>query len=200
MGTTTVDIEDIKWLRDETGAGIMEARKALQDADGDRDKAKKLVQQKAGAHAAKLAGRHTAEGIVEPYVHAGGQIGVLVELNSETDFVAVMPEFKKLAHEIALQVCANAPRYVSVDEIPESEVKELKAQFLKEATDEGKPERIAPNIAEGKFKKYAQGLALLEQPWNRDPSKTIDQLVQELSARTRENIVVKRFCRFQVGV
>lgn len=200
MGTTTVDIEDIKWLREETGAGIMAARKALQDADGDRDKAKKLVQQKAGANAAKLAGRHTAEGIVEPYVHAGGQIGVLVELNSETDFVAMMPEFKELAHEIALQVCANAPRYVSVDEIPKSEVEELKAQFLKEATDEGKPEKIAPNIAEGKFKKYAQGLALLEQPWNRDPSKTIGQLVQELSARTRENIVVKRFCRFQVGV
>jgi elongation factor Ts len=199
MGTTALDINDIKWLREQTGAGIMEARKALQDANGDRDKARKLLQQRGAAGAAKRAGRHTAQGLIEPYVHAGGQIGVLVELGSETDFVSRTAEFQELAHEIALQVAATDPRYISVDEIPAQEVEELKTQFRAEAIKDGKPEKIAGNIAEGKFKKYAQTVALLEQPYIRDEAKTIRQLVEELAARTRENIVVKRYCRFQVG-
>jgi elongation factor Ts len=129
----------------------------------------------------------------------GGQVGVLVELDSETDFVSRMPEFQELAHEIALQVAASNPRYLSVDDIPAEEVEEMKAQFREEAIREGKPEKIAGNIAEGKFKKYAQTVALLEQVYIRDQDKTIRQLVHELAAKTRENIVVKRFCRFQVG-
>jgi elongation factor Ts len=199
MGTTTMEIEDIKWLREETGAGIMEAKRALQDADGDRDKAKKLLQQRAGAGMAKRAGRAAAQGIVEPYIHAGGQIGVLVEVDTETDFVARMPEFRELAHEIALQVAATNPQYLTIEDIPADDVQEMKARFRQEAIEEGKPEKIADNIAAGRFQKYAQGVALLEQPYVREESKTIGQLVQELAAKTRENIIVRRFCRFQVG-
>lgn len=199
MGTTTMDMSDIKWLRDETGAGIMEARKALQETNGDREKAKKLLEQRMGASAAKRASRATAQGVVESYIHGAGQIGVLVELDSETDFVSRMPEFKQLAHEIAMQVAATSPRYLSIDEIPAGEVQELKERFREEAVKEGKPERIVDNIAEGKFKKYAEQIVLLEQPYIRDDSKKVKQLVQDLASRTRENIVVKRFSRFQVG-
>jgi elongation factor Ts len=199
MGTTSIGTADIKALREETGAGIMEAKKALQDAGGDRAKAKILLEQRGAAGAAKRADREAVQGLVEPYIHAGGQLGVMVELGSETDFVARMPEFKELAHEIAMQIAATAPRYLSADEIPAAEVEEMKKVYLAEALKEGKPEKIAGNIAEGRFKKYAQQHVLLEQPYIRDDSKSIKQLVQDLATKTRENIVVKRFSRFQVG-
>ncbi|MGI8827513.1 MAG: translation elongation factor Ts [Chloroflexota bacterium] len=193
------EIEDIKWLREETGAGVMEAKRALQDAGGDRQKARKLMEQRGAATAAKRSGKIASQGVVEPYIHAGGQIGVLVELNSETDFVARTPEFQELAHEVALQIAATNPKYRSVDDIPSDEVTEMKDRFQREALTEGKPERIAGNIAEGKFKKYAEQVALLEQPYVRDDSKTIKQLMSDLSAKTGENIVLKRYARFQVG-
>jgi len=199
MGTTSIDINDIKWLREETGAGIMEARRALQDAEGNREQAAKLLQQRGSAGAAKRAGRVASQGIVEPYVHLGGQIGVLVELDSETDFVSRMPEFQELAHEIALQVAATNPEYLSADDIDANEVEEMKARFREAAIKEGKPEQIAGNIAEGRFKKYTQEVALLEQPYVRDDSKTIKGLISELASKTRENIVLKRYIRFQVG-
>lgn len=199
MGTTSIDINDIKWLREETGAGIMEARRALQDAEGSREQAAKLLLQRGSAGAAKRAGRVASQGIVEPYVHLGGQIGVLVELDSETDFVSRMPEFKELAHEIALQVAATNPEYLSADDIDANEAEEMKARFREAAIKEGKPEKIAGNIAEGRFKKYAQEVALLEQPYVRDDSKTIKGLISELASKTRENIVLKRYIRFQVG-
>jgi len=192
---------DIKRLRDETGAGIMECKRALTEAEGSSDRAKRLLEQWGVASAAKRAGREAAQGIVEPYVHLNGQIGVLVELDSETDFVSRMPEFRELAHEIALQVAAMpGTMYVSVDEIPADEVETRKREFLEAAVKEGKPEKIAGNIAEGRFKKWAQEITLLEQPYIRDDSRTIKQLVHELAAKTRENIVVKRFARFQVGM
>jgi elongation factor Ts len=200
MGTTATDIGDIKRLREETGAGIMEAKRALQDAGGDFEKARKLLETRGAAGAEKRAGRASMQGIVESYIHHGGQVGVLVELNSETDFVSRTDEFKTLAREIAMQIAASSPRYLTIDEIPENEVADLKAQFLQEAIKEGKPEKIAGTIAEGKFKKYAQTHALLDQPYIRDDSKTIAQLVQELATKTRENIVIKRFSRFQIGV
>ena len=200
MGTTAMDIDDIKWLREVTGAGIMEAKRALQEAGGDRQKAVKILEQQGAASAAKRASRSAAQGIVEPYIHPGGQIGVIVELDSETDFVSRTPEFKELAHEIALQVAATNPTYLSIDDIPSTEAEEMKVRFREEAIKEGKPEKIAGNIAEGRFKKFAQGIALLDQPYIRDESRTIRQLVNDLSGRTRENIVVKRFCRFQVGL
>ncbi len=199
MSTTAMDINDIKRLREMTGAGVMEAKRALQDSGGDLEKARKLLEQRGALSAAKRAGREASEGIVEPYVHGGGRIGVLVELNSETDYVARTEQFKALAHEIALQVAATDPRYLSLEDIPAADVEELKATFLQEALKEGKPEKIAGNIAEGRFKKYAQQVVLLEQPYIRDDTKTIRQLVQDLGVQTKENIVVKRFARFQVG-
>ena len=192
-------IDDIKLLREETGAGIMEAKRALQNADGDRERARKLLEQSGAAKLAKRAGKEALQGLVEPYIHAGGQIGVLVELNSETDFVARTPEFKELAHEVALQIAATDPKFKSVDDIPENDVQEMKERFAREAVADGKPEKIAGNIAEGRFKKYAEQVALLEQPYVRDDSKTVKQLLSDLSAKTGENIVLRRFARFQVG-
>ncbi len=192
-------IEDIKWLREKTGCGIMEAKKAQADAGGDRDKALILIQQRGAASTAKRADRQAGEGIVEPYIHLGGQIGVLVELDCETDFVARMPQFRELAHEIAMQVAANNPRYTNLDEIPEEEVEKWKATFREQQIGAGKNEALAITIAEGQWKKQAQQQVLMEQPYIRDDSKTIRQLVQELAASTKENIVVRRVARFQVG-
>ena len=199
MSTTSVNIDDIRKLREESGAGIMEARKALQDADGDMTKARTLLEQRGAAGAAKRAGREAAQGLIEPYIHTGGQIGVLVELDSETDFVARMPEFRELAREIAMQVAATNPRYVSMDEIPAEEAERMKTVYREEAVKGGR-EKFADRIAEGQFEKYAKEHALLEQEYIRDSAKTIKQLVAELAAKTRENIVVRRFVRFQVGV
>lgn len=199
MATTKTDLSDIKWLREQTGAGIMEAKKALQDADGNRDQARKLLEQRGVARAEKAGGKETSQGIVESYIHSGGQIGVLVELDSETDFVARMPEFKELAHEIALQIAATDPRYLSVNDIPAAEVEDIRNRLREEALKEGKPEKMADQIAQGKFAKYTEREVLLEQPYIRDDKKTIKGLVQELSAKTRENIVIKRFARFRVG-
>lgn len=199
MATTKSDLSDIKWLREETGAGIMDAKKALQDADGDRDKARKLLEQRGAARAEKVGGKETGQGIVEAYIHAGGQVGVLVELDSETDFVARMPEFKELAHEIALQIAATDPQYITVNDIPPQEADEIRNRLREETIKEGKPEKMADQIAQGKFAKYAEREVLLEQPYVRDDKKTIKALIQEFSAKTRENIVVRRFARFRVG-
>jgi elongation factor Ts len=200
MSTTVAGIDDIKWLRDETGAGIMEAKKALQEAEGNREKAKRLLVQKGAANIAKRAGREAVQGLVEPYIHSGGQIGVIVELDSETDFVARMPEFKELAHEVAMQVAATNPTYLSMEDIPEAEARDLTETFRQEAAKEGKPEKILDKIAEGKFRKWSEGHVLLEQPYIRDDSKKIRDLVHDLAARTRENIVLRRFSRFEVGL
>jgi elongation factor Ts len=194
------EIDDIKWLRENTGAGIMECKRALQDSGGDREKSVKLLEQRGQDSAAKRAGKATGAGLVEPYIHHGGQIGVLVEMDSETDFVARMPEFKELAREIAMQVAAHQPRYLSLDEVAEADATEMKERFRQEAIKEGKPEAIAGNIAEGRFKKYASEIVLLEQPYIRDGSKKIKDLVDELGARTKENVVVRRFTRYQVGL
>jgi elongation factor Ts len=194
-----VSTDDIKSLREETGAGIMEAKKALQDAEGDREKAKRLLEQRGAASVEKRSGRTAAQGIVEPYIHLGGQIGVIVELDCETDFVARNDAFRELAHEIAMQVAAKAPQYIRMEEIPESEAEALKRTYREEAAKQGKPDHLLDRIAEGQFKSYAKDHVLLEQPYIRDDSKTVRQLVQELAAQTKENIVVRRFARFQVG-
>jgi len=194
-----VSTDAIKALREETGAGIMEAKRALQDADGDAQKAKKLLEQRGAAKVEKRSGREASEGIVEPYVHLGGKLGVLVELNSESDFVSRTDGFREVAHEIALQIAATNPRYVSLEEIPANEAEELKQSFREEAAKAGKREDLLDRIAEGKFKDYAKQHVLLEQPYVRDDSKTIKQLVQDLSVRTGENIIVRRFARFQIG-
>jgi elongation factor Ts len=191
--------EDIKRLREETGAGIMDAKKALQDAGGNFEEAKKLLQQRGADSAARRADRAAANGVVEPYIHMGSQIGVLLELDCETDYVARMSEFKELAHELAMQVAATDPKYVSLDQFPAGEAEDIKERFRRDAIEDGKPEEIANSIAEGRFKKFVQPLVLLEQPYIRDDSKTVKQLVTSLAATTKENVVVRRFTRFQVG-
>jgi elongation factor Ts len=200
MGTTVASIDDIKRLREETGAGIMEAKRALNEAGGDYGKAVKLLQQWGAASAAKRAGRAASQGVVEPYIHTGGQVGVLVELDCETDFVARTDDFRELAHEIAMQIAATSPTYVTVDDIPEAEATELRERLKEEAIKEGKKPEIAEKMVEGRFKKYAEQHVLLEQPYIREDSKTIKQLVQEVAAKTGENVMVKRFARFQVGL
>lgn len=204
MGTTATDAREVKRLRDETGAGIMDCKKALQESGGDFDKARKLIEQRGMARAEKRAGREVSQGLVEPYIHLGGQIGALVEIDCETDFVSRTPEFRELAHEVAMQIAATSPKYVSMDDIPESDAQEMRETLLREAVQEvvaqGKPEAIAHKMVDGRYTKYAKSLVLLEQEYIRDPGKTIKQLLQELSAKTGENIVIRRFARYQVGL
>jgi elongation factor Ts len=193
-------IDDIKRLREETGAGIMEAKRALNEASGDFGKAKKLLEQWGAASAAKRAGRAASQGVVEPYIHGGGQIGALVELDCETDFVARTDDFKGPAHEIAMHVAAMNPRYLSADDIPAEEANEVRQRLREDAIKNGKTPEIAERVAEGGFRKYLEQNALLEQPYVRDDSKKIKQLVQEVAAKTGENVVVKRFTRYQIGL
>ncbi len=189
----------IKELREKTGAGIVDCKKALQEANGDMEKAVEILRKKGAAKAAKKAERATAEGAVFSYIHAGGKVGVLVELNCETDFVARNETFKELGHEIAMQIAAMSPEYVSKEEVP-SEVVEKEKEILKEqALSEGKPEHIVEKIVEGRLSKFYSEKCLLEQPWIKDDSKTVADLIKEYITKLGENIRVKRFCRFEVG-
>ncbi len=189
----------IKELREKTGAGIVDCKKALQEAGGDIEKAVEILRKKGAAKAAKKAERATAEGIVVSYIHAGGKVGALVELNCETDFVARTEDFKNLGHEIAMQVAAMAPEYVSREEVP-AEIVEKEKEVLKEqALAEGKPEHIVEKIVEGRLSKFFSEKCLLEQPWIKDDSKTIKDLLTDYITKLGENIKVKRFCRFEVG-
>ncbi len=189
----------IKELREKTGAGIVDCKKALQEAGGDIEKAVEILRKKGAAKAAKKAERATAEGIVVSYIHAGGKVGALVELNCETDFVARTEDFKNLGHEIAMQVAAMAPEYVSREDVP-AEIVEKEKEVLKEqALAEGKPEHIVEKIVEGRLSKFFSEKCLLEQPWIKDDSKTIKDLLTDYITKLGENIKVKRFCRFEVG-
>ncbi len=189
----------IKELREKTGAGIVDCKKALQEAGGDIEKAVEILRKKGAAKAAKKAERATAEGIVVSYIHAGGKVGALVELNCETDFVARTEDFKALGHEIAMQVAAMAPEYVSREEVPAEVVEKEKEVLREQALAEGKPEHIVEKIVEGRLSKFFSEKCLLEQPWIKDDSKTIQDLLTEYITKLGENIKVKRFCRFEVG-
>ena len=189
----------IKELREKTGAGIVDCKKALQEAGGDIEKAVEILRKKGAAKAAKKAERATAEGIVVSYIHAGGKVGALVELNCETDFVPRTEDFKALGHEIAMQVAAMAPEYVSREEVPVEIVEKEKEVLKEQALAEGKPEHIVEKIVEGRLSKFFSEKCLLEQPWIKDDSKTIQDLLTEYITKLGENIKVKRFCRFEVG-
>ena len=189
----------IKELREKTGAGIVDCKKALQEARGDIEKAVEILRKKGAAKAAKKAERATAEGIVVSYIHAGGKVGALVELNCETDFVARTEDFKQLGHEIAMQVAAMAPEYVSREEVPAEVVEKEKEVLKQQALAEGKPEHIVEKIVEGRLAKFFSEKCLLEQPWIKDDSKTIQDLLTDYITKLGENIKVKRFCRFEVG-
>jgi elongation factor Ts len=196
-----ISAADVKALRERTGAGMMDCKRALQESGGDIDKAIEWLRVKGLSGAAKLAGREATEGTVQSYIHANGSVGVLVEVDCNTDFVARNDDFIAFAKEIALHIAASpATKYVSEDEVPE-EAKEAELRvFEQQAAD--KPENVRPKIAEGKLRKWMEEVVLLNQEHvnpDKHDSKTIEQLRAELSAKTGENVVIRRFARFQVG-
>jgi len=193
---------DVKALRERTGAAMMDCKSALTEADGDPDKALEILRVKGQASAAKRSGRSTSEGVVSSYIHANKKIGVLVEIQCETDFVARNDDFDEFAREIALHIAAAAPRYVSADEIDEDEVAAERTVFEQKAAEEGKPENVRERIVEGQLAKWRKEVALLDQVHvnaDKHDGKTIEQLREEAAARTGENIRIARFARFVVG-
>lgn len=193
-----ITAEQVKELRDRTGAGIMDCKKILTEAEGNMDKAIELLKQKGMAKAAKKAGRVAAEGLVEAYIH-NGKYGALVEVNSETDFVANNPEFKTFVKDIAMHIAAAAPQYVKREDVPASIVDAEKEAQKQKAISEGKPEAIAERIVEGRMDKFYSEICLLDQPFVKDPDKTVGQLLTELISKIGENIVIRRFVRFERG-
>ncbi len=194
-----ITASDVNALRQRTGVGMMDCKKALTEADGDMEKAIEILREKGMASAAKKAGRIAAEGVVDSYIHMGGKVGVLVEVNCETDFVARGEQFKALVHDIALQIAASKPLYVAKEEVPE-EVLDKEKEILKvQAMNEGKPEAIAEKMVQGRIKKYYEEFCLLEQPFVKDSSKTVGQLITEAIASIGEKITVRRFTRYEMG-
>lgn len=194
-----ITIEQIKEIRETTGAGILDCRKALEDANGDMKKAIDFLREKGLAMAAKRANRQASEGTVDLYSHGNGRVGVMVEVNSETDFVGRSEEFRKLAHEIALQIAATSPTYIKEEDIP-AEVLEHEAKIYEaKAREEGKPEAILARIVEGNIKKFKEETVLLMQPYIRDESITIQQLINQNVVAMGENIIVRRFVRWALG-
>ena len=188
----------VKELRDKTGVGMMDCRKALQETNGDVEKAIDYLREKGLSKAAKKASRIAAEGIVESYIH-GGRIGVLVEVNTETDFVAKNEDFKAFVKDLAMQVAASNPQYVSREEVPSEVIEHEKEVLKQQAVNEGKPEEIAHKMVEGRIKKYYTEVCLLEQPFIKDPDKSVQDLLNDLITKIGENIKVRRFTRYEVG-
>jgi elongation factor Ts len=194
-----VSTEDIKKLRESTGAGILDCRKALEEANNDFDKALDFLREKGLAKAAKRASRNASEGVIELYSHGNGRVGVMVEVNVETDFVGRSESFRELAHELALQIAATSPDYIREEDIPQ-EVLEKEAQIATaKAKEDGKPESIIPRIVEGTIEKFKNETVLLRQPYIRNEEITIQQLINEKVVALGENIVVRRFERYALG-
>ena len=194
-----ITASDVNALRQKTGVGMMDCKKALTEANGDMDKAIEILREKGMATAAKKAGRIAAEGVVDSYIHMGGKVGVLVEVNCETDFVARGDQFKALVHDIALQIAASKPLYVTKEEVPQDVLDKEKEILKSQAMNEGKPEAIAEKMVLGRIKKYYEDFCLLEQPFVKDPSKTVGQLITEAIASIGEKITVRRFTRYEMG-
>lgn len=189
----------IKALRDKTNAGVMDCRNALTEAGGDVEAAVAILRKRGQLTAEKKAGRETSQGLVESYIHPGGKYGALVEVNCETDFVARTEAFKELARDLAMHITAVNPTYVDLSSIPAEELEAKKQELRREALAEGKPEAVVDKMVEGRLKKFAEEYCLMDQPWVKDPEKTIRQLVQQTVQTTNENIQVRRFARFQLG-
>ena len=194
-----VNASSVKELRDKTGAGIMDCKKALAESAGDIEKAVDYLRRKGLAAAARKVGRVAAEGLVGAYIHAGGKIGVLVELNCETDFVARTAEFQGLLKDIAMQVAAANPRYIRPEDVPPEELEREREIYRHQASDSGKPEKVVDKIVEGKMERFYSEVCLLEQAFIKDPDHKVGDLVQETIARLRENIQVRRFVRYHLG-
>lgn len=189
----------VKELRERTGAGMMDCKKALAATEGDMDKAIDFLREKGLAAAAKKAGRIAAEGLIESYIHGGGRIGVLVEVNCETDFVAKTDAFKSLVKDIAMHIAAANPSYLRREEVPAAELEHEKMVLSEQARNEGKPEKIIEKMVTGRIEKYYKEVCLLEQPFVKDPDKTISDLITESIAKIGENIAIRRFTRYQLG-
>jgi len=194
-----ITAEMVKQLRERTGAGMMDCKKALTETNGDMDKAGEYLREKGLAAAAKKSGRIAAEGLVEAYIHGGGRIGVLVEVNIETDFAAKNEEFKSFVKDIAMQIAASKPEYINKEDVPADVIEKEKSILRAQALNEGKPEKIVEKMVEGRIEKYYKEVCLLEQPWVKDPDKTIKQLLTEKVAAIGENIIIRRFARFERG-
>lgn len=194
-----ISANQVKELRERTGAGMMDCKKALSETNGDMEKAIEYLREKGLAAAAKRAGRIATEGLVEAYIHGVGRIGVLVEVNCETDFVAKTEEYKELAKDIAMQIAASKPEYVSRDEVPQEIIEKERNILRAQALNEGKPANIVDKMVDGRIEKFYKEVCLLEQPFIKDPDKTVQQLVTEKIAKIGENISVRRFVRFELG-
>ena len=194
-----ITVEQIRDLREMTGAGVLDAKKALEAAGGKFDQAAQALREKGLARAEKRSGREASEGVIEIYSHPGGRVGVMLELNCETDFVAMNEEFKELAHDLALHVAAMNPQYLGREEVPaqdlESEMQVLRAQ----AKAEGKPDNIVDKIVEGRLNKFYAETVLLEQPFVKDDSLTVDDLIKNAIAKMGENIILRRYVRYALG-
>ena len=195
-----ISAQKVKELRDLTGAGMMDCKKALTDAGGDMQKAVALLKERGMASAARKSGRDAREGTIASYIHPGGRLGVLIEVNSETDFVARNDEFQKLVRDLAMQVAGLDPKYVTVDSIPADVLETRRAELMQEPDVLAKPESVRPQIVDGKLRKWFQGVGgvLYEQPF-KDTDQTVGDLVTDAIARIGENIVVRRFERYQLG-
>ncbi len=194
-----VSAADVKRLRDLTGAGMMDCKNALSEAGGDLDRAQEVLRTKGLAGVEKRRGRSASQGMVDAYIHGEGRIGVLVEVNTETDFVARTDEFRALAHEVALQIAASDPHWVARDEVPEDIVASERKIAEEKARQEGRPEQVIGRIVDGSLDAFFKKYVLLEQPYNREPAKSVRQLVEETAAKVGENVVVRRFTRYVLG-
>ena len=197
MAEITSDV--VKKLREKTGAGMMDCKRALEAANGDMEAAIDHLRKKGAATAAKRADREANQGVVEAYIHAGGRIGVMVELNCETDFVAKTPGFKQLAHDIAMQAAAMNPQYILRENITQATIDKELEIYREQAKNEGKPAQIADKIAQGRLDKFYQEFVLMEQSFIKDSGKTIKDIIDEEIGRVGEKITIKRFVRYQLG-
>ena len=191
--------ELVKQLREKSNAGMMDCKKALVETGGDMAKAEEVLRERGLAQALKKASRVAKEGIIESYIHLGAKIGVLLEVNCETDFVARNEMFKVFVHDLALHIAAANPGYVSIEDVPDDIIEKEKQIYRKQAINDGKPEKIVDKIADGKIRKYYEEIVLLEQPFVKDADKKIGELLKEKIATIGENIVIKRFCRYVLG-
>jgi len=198
-GLMDISAELVKKLREKTGAGMMDCKEALKHANGDMEKAVEYLREKGLAKLQKRSGRAASEGVIASYIHTGGKVGVMVEVNCETDFAANSKDFQEFAKDVAMQVTAATPLYVKREDIPEDVKAKEKDLYKRQALDSGKPEKIIDKIAEGKMEKFYQEVCLMEQPFIKNPDITIKGLLEDLVVKIGENVIIKRFVRFQLG-
>lgn len=194
-----ISAEQIKALRQKTGAGVLNCQKALEEAQGDLEAAAKILREKGMVKAAGRSGREARDGVVDLYSHGEGRLGVMIEVSTETDFVARTPEFQKFAHEMALQVAATSPRWVSPDDVPEEILEQQRSASREAALAEGKPEKVVERIVEGKLEKFLSEVCLMNQPYVRDEDRKVSEVMQDLILATGENVSIRRFERWELG-